>query len=748
MCRGVYFVLFLSCTTLLSQEIFHANFECGITHTLKKVKSGSKTIVLVENDRLSQWPKKGGVGVIQGNFPKKVERFEYVRREKNRLLGVTGINKNHLPWVDIRTGNFSQWYKKDLYFQRRVKGKISVIADSTLWGCFSVAVDCAADHVIYMRYKFLPQGPNHYFRYYLRFSKEMLQNHKLNLPFAFIRARDTSPSQLILQKTLKDQQAYISILKPDTGFSNIRFLTPYPVVAEKNYCIEAHINYPDSLVTYFVNSKKIGIARVRRAELRPKNIFHIGKFTDDSFQGKFFVDEFSLSETPMGPIPSRPVPIFHNGIFTLTNNKKSIAKIHWQISDNYSWLNLKASFEKSVQSQNPIQFPYYQILSDTVHESMILPEPLRLPLTLQKNTSYLFRMRVLNHHKHWSDWSVPTWFELQKPWVDRKAKQRPVIKNAYFTEIHKKKPLDQIQPGKWYDFYLYLQDLQGWKNIEIADMIFSGNSEEYLDVYRGRGGAFSPQNNYCINFSVQDYKAYVKQTQGSDQWIGADGEKYLYFDDTSKNYEQNALRGFIKARIRLLDSAKLGAWVMKGYAYNRQNLVSPLFSRVFLVQRKQNTAFTHNQNIYVAAIIFLSVCVLGLGFHVINNKMKKKEIIDLSKATNESKKSFEVYNSKIEMAKQFIEDNFSSAINTESIAKHLHLSASRIGKLFSKAMGQQIPQYINQVRIREAKRLLRQTDLSINEIAFRTGYASVTYFDSMFKKMEKISPKKFRDSSA
>lgn len=73
---------------------FHSDFEQGETYTQEEVKPGSKTIRLVPNHKLNEWPADRGEGVIEGNLPSKKETFQYKSRKGNHLRGVSQNKKN------------------------------------------------------------------------------------------------------------------------------------------------------------------------------------------------------------------------------------------------------------------------------------------------------------------------------------------------------------------------------------------------------------------------------------------------------------------------------------------------------------------------------------------------------------------------------------------------------------------------------------------------------------------------------
>ncbi len=74
--------------------------------------------------------------------------------------------------------------------------------------------------------------------------------------------------------------------------------------------------------------------------------------------------------------------------------------------------------------------------------------------------------------------------------------------------------------------------------------------------------------------------------------------------------------------------------------------------------------------------------------------------------------------------------------------REIFLSANFI--LFKRIFGTTIGEYILKQRISQAKSLLRFSDLSIDEIAARCGFADGGYFIKVFKKEEKITPAKYR----
>ena len=79
------------------------------------------------------------------------------------------------------------------------------------------------------------------------------------------------------------------------------------------------------------------------------------------------------------------------------------------------------------------------------------------------------------------------------------------------------------------------------------------------------------------------------------------------------------------------------------------------------------------------------------------------------------------------------------------MANASHMSVSYFSKIFKEAAGSSPYDYLLTVRLDKAKEMLRQTDCSIESIAYKTGFNSASNFLYFFKKETGISPLKFRN---
>lgn len=99
---------------------------------------------------------------------------------------------------------------------------------------------------------------------------------------------------------------------------------------------------------------------------------------------------------------------------------------------------------------------------------------------------------------------------------------------------------------------------------------------------------------------------------------------------------------------------------------------------------------------------------------------------------------------KIEPALRFLNENYDREVSLQEIADVIFLSKSAVCKLFRSTMGMPFKEYLNSLRLAEAKRLLVTTTMPITQIASQVGYANVTYFNRVFRERQQISPRDFR----
>ena len=95
-------------------------------------------------------------------------------------------------------------------------------------------------------------------------------------------------------------------------------------------------------------------------------------------------------------------------------------------------------------------------------------------------------------------------------------------------------------------------------------------------------------------------------------------------------------------------------------------------------------------------------------------------------------------------AQEIVRKRLQQELNATQLAELLGISREHLTRLFHAQLGQTPYRYILGEKIRLACRLLKDTDLSIKEICYRTGCASPALFTRRFKELLQLTPSEFR----
>ncbi|WP_082560593.1 AraC family transcriptional regulator [Paenibacillus sp. Root52] len=98
----------------------------------------------------------------------------------------------------------------------------------------------------------------------------------------------------------------------------------------------------------------------------------------------------------------------------------------------------------------------------------------------------------------------------------------------------------------------------------------------------------------------------------------------------------------------------------------------------------------------------------------------------------------------VERTMQYMDDNYSNDISLEACADLEQMTPYALSKAFKQISGMNFIDYLTQVRMETAKKLLRETSMKINDVASAVGYQH-SYFNRIFKKQEGSTPSQYRD---
>ena len=123
----------------------------------------------------------------------------------------------------------------------------------------------------------------------------------------------------------------------------------------------------------------------------------------------------------------------------------------------------------------------------------------------------------------------------------------------------------------------------------------------------------------------------------------------------------------------------------------------------------------------------------------------------IKQISEEYAKTQEKYNVKQGVARQmiveimeYIDEHYGKDIQLSEIAAKYYRDVTYVSKLFKEYTGMNYNDYLMNKRVEEAKKLLLNTDMSVEDIANEVGYCNIIYFRKVFKSKTNMSPGQYR----
>lgn len=116
------------------------------------------------------------------------------------------------------------------------------------------------------------------------------------------------------------------------------------------------------------------------------------------------------------------------------------------------------------------------------------------------------------------------------------------------------------------------------------------------------------------------------------------------------------------------------------------------------------------------------------------------QIIELVTKAPMEKKNYPILDNICE----YIAENLSKELTVSQIAESFNISVYYLSHIFKAETGTSITEYRNELRLTKAKLLLKNTDVSVSNIAEQVGFGNLSYFTEVFSRSEKISPTNYR----
>lgn len=123
------------------------------------------------------------------------------------------------------------------------------------------------------------------------------------------------------------------------------------------------------------------------------------------------------------------------------------------------------------------------------------------------------------------------------------------------------------------------------------------------------------------------------------------------------------------------------------------------------------------------------------------SKAKDRKILsssDMRQYTSEN-------SDRIDTVLKYISDNYASNISLNDISDVACMTTNSFCRFFKRMTNKSFTRFLNEVRIRNASRLLIQDNIPVSEVCYLVGYNSITNFNKQFKLIMGCTPKNFRE---
>ncbi len=224
-----------------------------------------------------------------------------------------------------------------------------------------------------------------------------------------------------------------------------------------------------------------------------------------------------------------------------------------------------------------------------------------------------------------------------------------------------------------------------------------------------------------------DLKSFYKSTDFS---MLEHYEKVLVQKVRSGNGESVAL--VLKDIMKCINECKIERESIKKFYWNTINMIYSL----------PTTMKLDDENINSKGITELfGVLDQCESFIELNNILEDLSLNIAGRINSFNRKTI---NSTLQKAMEYIRQNYSEPITLNDVAEHTYVSIYYLSRMFTKELGKNYVDYLNEVRIEKAKEYLRDSSYKTYEIAELVGIKDAHYFSKIFKKYTGVTPSEYK----
>ncbi len=226
------------------------------------------------------------------------------------------------------------------------------------------------------------------------------------------------------------------------------------------------------------------------------------------------------------------------------------------------------------------------------------------------------------------------------------------------------------------------------------------------------------------NLDAISYISEINNNANDLSYITIDIEKQLSKVITANNKEESIkiFNKYLNKKIEQRISPSIIFKDIKTLIYKKHNILSNNFQNIDKILDNLKNCFNFEETKQNLAQLFNFIASTD---NSIEEKCNNQNIIQTLK---------------------IIEENIYCPIYLDEIANKLNISSEHLSRLFKEELNVGFNQYVNKRKLEIAKKLLKQNELKVSEISEKLGFSSPRYFCKVFKKIEGLTTKEYRNN--
>ncbi|WP_435980372.1 GlxA family transcriptional regulator [Psychrobacter sp. DM4] len=172
------------------------------------------------------------------------------------------------------------------------------------------------------------------------------------------------------------------------------------------------------------------------------------------------------------------------------------------------------------------------------------------------------------------------------------------------------------------------------------------------------------------------------------------------------------------------------------------------------VNLQEDQFVTQSGNIFCAAggSAFYDLALLLIERYCgreVSTQVAKTQIIDSKRGSQNSYTNVTIHKSHtdtlVKQVQEFIEGNFNEPLQVSDLATMVNVTPRTLNRRFQACVAMRPIEYIQAVRIEQAKRLLESGQVTIKSLAYQVGYSDISSFTRLFKRATELTPKEYQN---